>query len=85
MSTTNHIVTFSNPTEGQVYRFRIVQGTQGTKSIAQGTTGWPQLAGTNGTWLGGGTSPNVSTSANVSDVVTIWYVNGYYLASFASA
>jgi hypothetical protein len=81
-TTTGHVVTFANPTEGQVYRFLIQQASAGTKTLAQGTTGWPGIAGTNGTWLGGGTSPTLSTAGSSRDVITIWYVNGYYLASF---
>ena len=81
MSTTGHVMKFQNPTEGQVYRIRIVQAATGTKSWGAGTVGWPLIAGTNGTWLGGGTAGTCSSAASANDAVTVWYVNGFYLAS----
>jgi hypothetical protein len=71
-------VVFQNPTDGQVYRFMIRQGTAGTKTI----TSWPQMDGTTGVWLGGGTAGTLSTAANKRDVVTLWYENGIYLGSY---
>jgi hypothetical protein len=72
------VVVFQNPTDGQVYRFMIRQGTAGTATI----TNWAQMDGTNGIWLGGGTAGTLSTAAGKRDVVTVWYVNSLYMASY---
>lgn len=74
------VVAFSNPTEGGVYRFQIRQGTAGTATIAS----WTQMDGTNGFWLNGGTAGTLSTAAGKRDVVTIWYVNSVYMASYVN-
>jgi hypothetical protein len=71
-------VAFSNPADGQVYRFAIRQGTAGTATI----TGWTQMDGTNGFWLGGGTAGTLSTAAGKRDVATFWYENSIYLGSY---
>jgi hypothetical protein len=83
--TTGMTVTFANPTGGQVYRFMVKQGTSGTSTI----TSWPSLNGTAGFWLQSGTAgttmPAISQFAGARDVITIWYVDGVYLASFTEA
>lgn len=74
LSGTGRTVTFTNPTEGQVYRLLLIQGSGGSKTI----TTWPTM-----TWLGGGSAPTLSTTEGKADAVTIWYVNGVYYGSLA--
>jgi len=76
LSGIDRIVTFSNPREGMVCTFLIIQGSGGNKTI----TTWPTI-----TWLDGGSAPTLSTTAAKADIVEIRYINGIYYGYFISA
>lgn len=68
LSQTGHIITFSNPYDGQVYRLKIEQGAGGSKTI--GT--WPTIK-----WAGG-VVPVLTTTAGKYDIVTLLYDDSEY-------
>jgi hypothetical protein len=68
LGSTGRTVTFANPVDGQVYRFIIIQGSGGSKTI----TTWPTIK-----WAGGA-APTLSTTAAYIDIVTLLYCNSVY-------
>lgn len=70
LTRTDHIITFSNPVEGQVYRIKLIQGSGGSKAI----TTWPTIK-----WAKGIT-PTLTTTAGKYDITTLLYDNSEYSA-----
>jgi len=70
LGSTGRTVTFANPVAGMVYRFIIIQGSGGSKTI----TTWPTIK-----WSGG-SAPTLTATAGQADIVTLIYVNGNYYA-----
>ncbi len=62
-------ISFSNPSNGQVYRIRLIQDGTGSR-----TATWPTI-----TWAGG-SAPTLTTTINKQDIVTLLYSNGVYYA-----
>jgi len=73
LGSTGRTVTFANPVDGQVYRFIIIQGSGGSKTI----TTWPTI------YWSGGRAPTLSTAGNSIDIVTLLYIGTTYYGDFA--
>ena len=74
LGATGRTVTFANPVSGQVYRFIIIQGGTGNRTI----TTWPTVKWT------GGAAPTLSTTAAYIDIVTLLYCNGVYYGDIST-
>lgn len=64
----------SNPTAGQTYKFKIIQGSGGSFTLA----GWCSSTNWAGGSTGGGGSPTLSTAAASYDVIVCYYDGTYY-------
>lgn len=68
---TGRTVTASNPVEGQVYRFKVIQGTGGSKTITTWfTVNWANDA------------PELPTEEDAYTIVTLLYENGAYSGDY---
>lgn len=65
---TGRTITFSNPTEGMVYRIILIQDATGSRTV----TTWPTIK-----WRGGA-APTLTTTGAKADIVTLLYCNSTY-------